>query len=383
MARPLIRLGSFILFACLLAGCSGDIKVGALISETGVADTYGKRVKNGIELALAEINAENGVAGQPIEVVYRNDDSKPETGLAMVNELIEQEGVNMIIGAVTSAVTLAIAPVCEKKRVVLLSPTASSPKITDAGSYIYRNYPSDILEGTSMADFARDIGLGRVVIFAATDDFGLGLKEVFVQKYENRFREVVQVFNFDPGDEQVYDSMVEQTKALRPDGIYIIGYVNSTAALVSRLDAAGVDALIMGTGSITGEVVELAGKAAEHLVYPQPPFDVDSSEPHIQGFVSSYRETYGEEPDTFAAHAYDAMKMLALALSRVEGSTHPDNIRQGLDGITNFEGVSGNAGFDGNGDVVQYPRLFIIHQGQPIPYERFLEQGGSLDMRES
>jgi branched-chain amino acid transport system substrate-binding protein len=380
MRRTVTAFAAVALLAA--AGCSSEIKIGAIVPETGFADDYGKRVKNGLDLALEEINGAGGIAGSPVSVIYRDDGSRPETGRQAAVELIDEEGVHMIIGAVTSAVTLEIAPLCEKKRIVLLSPTASSPKITDAGDYIYRNYPSDILEGTSMADFARDIGLGRVAIFAANDDFGVGLRTVFTQKYENRFREVVETFEFDPEDTSNYDDIVRQVAELDVDGIYIIGYVNSTGELMNRLDAAGVKALIMGTGSITGEIVQLAGGSAEHLVYPQPPFDVDSPEPEIKSFVDAYLEAYGELPDTFAAHAYDALKIAAAALEKVDGSTHPSSIREGLNGISNFKGASGDAGFDGNGDVVQYPRLFIIHQGQPIPYQRFVEQGGSLEMRE-
>ena len=91
----------------------------------------------------------------------------------------------MVIGAISSPVTLEIAPICEKERVVLLSPTSSAPRISDAGGYIFRNYPSDILEGTAMADFARKMGVRRVAIFALDNEFGAGLTEVFTRGFES------------------------------------------------------------------------------------------------------------------------------------------------------------------------------------------------------
>ena len=123
-----------------------------------------------------------------------DDQTRPEVGKTAVETLINENGVRLIIGAVSSSVALKIAPICEENEVVLLSPTASSPKITDAGEYIFRNYPSDILEGTSMADFARDLGLERLVVFAVNNEFGHGLKDVFVEKYPSKFRAILETF---------------------------------------------------------------------------------------------------------------------------------------------------------------------------------------------
>lgn len=361
------------------AGCSSEIHVGAVISDQGVADVYGKRVKKGLDLAAQQINDGGGIGGRPVMLVYRDDQSKPEVGVEVTRELIEDEGLRTIIGAVTSTVTLAIAKVCEDKRTVLLSPTASTPALTDAGMYIFRNYPSDILEGTSMADFARDLGLEKVVVFAVNDPWGAGLKEVFSEKFKSRFREVQQVFEFDSSLEGL-DELVDQAVALDPEGIYIIAYVREAAEILKRLHAKKAKAVMMGTASITEDVVSLVGQvaAAEQLVYPQPPFDVDSTDEEVRGFVEAYRAKYGENPDTFAAHGYDSMRLIAMAIDLGGGSMHPDNVREGLQSIDNYKGASGTLGFDINGDVVQYPRLFIIHKGKPVPYERFIEEGGSL-----
>ncbi len=358
-------------------GCATQVDVGAVISEHGAGAVYGEKVKKGLDLALDEINEAGGIRGRPARLIYRDDESNPDIGRQVTSELIEEHDVKIIIGAVTSKVTLAIAPICEKERVVLLSPTASAPQITDAGAYIFRNYPSDILEGTSMADFARDLGLARVVIFSVADEYGAGLKEVFTLKYENPYREVVEVFEFDDAQPETFGEMVEQAKELDPDGIYIIGYVNPMAQLLKLIQAAGLRTVVMGTGSVTEDIVKLAGSAAEHLVYPQQPFDPQSREPQQREFIDAYQSRYNEVPDTWAAHGYDALKLIALAIER-GGSAQPDSVRGGLSSIDNYRGASGDAGFDNNGDVVQYPRLFIIHQGESMPYERFLEQGASL-----
>jgi branched-chain amino acid transport system substrate-binding protein len=124
----------------LVAGCSSDVNIGAVISESGAVATYGERVKKGMDLAVEEINAAGGFKGGSFHLIYKDDATNSGRGRQVVQELIEQEGVKIVIGAVSSPVTLSIAPICQDKRIVLLSPSSSAPNITEAGDYIFRNY---------------------------------------------------------------------------------------------------------------------------------------------------------------------------------------------------------------------------------------------------
>ena len=196
------RIGIVVLLALglMAAGCSSDVQIGAVISESGAVAAYGEKVKKGLELALEEVNTGGGLdSGGKVILLYKDDATIPKRGEAVTKELIEQDGVRLIIGAVSSRVTLAIAPICEAEEVLLMSPSSSSPDISQAGDYVYRNYPSDIREGTSMAKFAKDLGLERIVIIAMDDEFGRGLRDVFTQQYESRFRSVVGSFDFFSG----------------------------------------------------------------------------------------------------------------------------------------------------------------------------------------
>jgi branched-chain amino acid transport system substrate-binding protein len=368
---------TLILTAVAVAGCSSEVKVGAIISETGSLSSYGEKVKNGLDLAAEEINAAGGIKGGMVTLIYKDDATNEEKARQAAQELIDQENVRIIIGAISSPVTLAIAPLCEQKRVILFSPSSSAPEISEAGEYIYRNYPSDILEGTSMAKFARDLGLERLAIFALDNEFGAGLKQVFTKQYESKFREVVMACDFADGATERFTEELPKIRELDPDGIYIISYVNDLAELLKVFHDSGVHAVLMGSGSVTEDLVRLAGPAAENLVYPQPSFDVESRNPAVASFVEAYRAKYGEDPDIYAAHGYDALKLLAKAIEN-GGSAHPDNVRIGFSSIKNYEGAAGRTAFDENGDVVRYPRMFIIRNGKSVPYETFVEEGGSL-----
>lgn len=359
------------------ARCSSETKIGAVVSESGAVGAYGQRVKNGLDLALEEVNAAGGFKGGPIRLIYRDDTTNPDRGRQVAEELIKEEGVRVIIGAVASPVTLSIAQVCEKNEVVLLSPASSAVKISQAGDYIYRNWPSDILEGTAMAKFAKELGLERVVVFALDNEWGHGLHDVFKHQYEGRFRQVVESFSFAEGQTAGFPEMVAKVKELRPDGIYLLSYIADLSELISQLHEAGVKAVVMGSSSVTPDMGRTVGEAAENFVYPQPWFDVNSDEPAVATFVDAYRAKYNEDPDIYAAHGYDALKLLVEAME-TGGSAHPNDIKIGLAGINNYQGAAGRTSFDEAGDVVRYPRIFIIRDGEPMPYEHFVEEGGSL-----
>lgn len=363
----------------LLAGCSKDVQIGAVISESGAVAFYGEKVKKGIELALEQANAQSALeSGGKLSIVYRDDTTNANRGVQVTRELIDEVGVKLIIGAISSDVTKAIAPICEKERVLLMSPSASAPELSDAGEYIYRNYPSDIREGTSMAKFAKDLGLERVAVIALNDSYGTGLSEVFTEQYESRFRQVVKTFLFDEGDTSSFPAIIaELNDELKPDGIYIVSYQNDLATLLIQLKAIGVQAVYFASSSVTPDIVRLAGSAADHLVYSQTTFDLDSSDPAVSSFVSAYREKYGEDPDIYAAHGFDALNLLIRAIN-ANDSPHPDDVIIGLNGIHDYRGAAGLTTFDKNGDVIRHPRILLIHNGAAMPYEQYVSEGGSI-----
>jgi branched-chain amino acid transport system substrate-binding protein len=375
---PRLRAAVLVVLVAGAVGCATDeLKIGAIVSETGPLAPYGEPVRRGLDLALEQINAAGGFRGRPLQLLYRDDASQPEAGAAAARELIEEQRVRLIIGAVSSPVTLAIAPICEEKEVLLLSPTASAPSITAAGKFIMRNYPSDVLEGTAMADFARERGLHRVAIFAVANEYGRGLEEVFTKAFASGSREIVASFAVPESDAQALAPMVAHVAELKPEGIYVVAYLDEMSALLQQLHEAGVESLVLGSSSVTEKVIERAGAAAERLVFPQPSFDAESSETEVALFVQAYREKHDQDPDVYAAHGYDALKLLYQAIVDTD-SAYPEDVQRGLHSLKDFTGAAGRTVFDERGDVVRYPRLHVIHEGRAMPLERFEEQGGQL-----
>ena len=174
-----------------------------------------------------------------------------------------------------------------------------------------------------------------------------------------------------------YADMIAELGEVEPQGIYLVAYVDVLAELLKQIRAAGIECLLMGSGSVTEQLSQMAGEAAEYLVYPQPSFDPDSDEPAVAEFVQAFRAKYSREPDIYAAHGYDSLKLLVQAM-RNTGFTFPDEVRRGLHGLEDYMGAAGRTQFDERGDVVRYPKIFVIRDGQSVSIQQFEQDGGEL-----
>jgi branched-chain amino acid transport system substrate-binding protein len=142
-------------------------------------------------------------------------------------------------------------------------------------------------------------------------------------------------------------------------------------AQIKALREAGYQGKILTTSAFAfTQALEEAGAAAEGLFFTQTVFDLASEAEPIRGFRESYRMAYGEDPGIYAAHGYDAMKILAEALRK--GGTLPSDFEKGILGISSFPGVTGSLQFDEKGDVQKYPRVYRIKDGQPLNYEEYV-----------
>jgi branched-chain amino acid transport system substrate-binding protein len=357
-------------------GCSRDVRIGCVISSTGAASTLGDQVRKGMDLAL-EVETDSGDLPGSVSLFYRDDATNPEVGVRALEELVSEEHVPFVIGAVSSPVTLALATACERRRIVLLSPTASAPEISAAGDWVFRIHPSDAAEAVSMADFAKDVGFHRLAVAAVEDRYGQSLRDAFVARVGAGGMDLAGVAMFAEGDAEDMDRAVRAVAAMSPDAVYLAAYAADSITVSRKLREQGCDARVLGTSALNEGFVREAGAAADGTVFPGSSFRVDESDPAVSRFVERYRERYGEDPDVWAAHGYDAMRV-ALRAFRDAKRWRPEALRESLAAIDDYDGAAGPTAFDANGDVMRYPRLLVVRGGETIPYDRFVAEGGML-----
>lgn len=343
------------------------IVIGAVLPLTGDLSAYGIPMKQGMELQASQINHDGGIGGRRLELRVKDSEGDPRIAESSALDLIEKDQVPAIIAGGTSAEVLAMVPIASRYGRVLLSPSASSPLLSGAGKYFFRNYPSDALEGRAMADFAAfTLHASRILIIASDNTYSEGLRHEFARAFESGQRGTETILLKPPKDGYAEVAAKAASRAAGVQAIYLVGYVSELEPLVMALRARGIDRPILTTSAAaSGEFLKKMGVNAETIIFPRPSYDTSSTDPRTASFVMEYQSRYGAEPDVYAAHAYDAVGIMAKAIA--EFGPRPDDIRRGLLELRNYPGVSGATTFDENGDVVQPYQMCIIAGGRVVP----------------
>ncbi len=344
------------------------LQIGAIMPLTGDVATYGSAIRQGIELAVEKVNDEGGIGGRPLTVLFEDTEADPKKGVMATQKLISINGVPVIIGAVASSVTLASAPVAERNHTVLISAASSSPKITHAGDYIFRNYPSDELEGRLVADFAIRRKFMTAASITINNDYGNGLNDVFTKRYTEQGGTLVLVDKYLQGTRDFRD-LLTKLKGNTPECVFIVGYSKELGTLVKQARELGIKAQFLSTVNFyDAQSIVTGGTAVEGVILSSPVFDANSAKPHVRQFVEAFEKRFGKKPDVWSAHGYDAL-LLVASVMRSTG-VDADSIKEGLYKIKQFPGVSGVTSFDLNGDVHKDARFLTVQSGQFVPYKQ-------------
>ena len=371
------RLGSVVAAASLLAivatGCRAKPVVGVLLPTTGEAATYGVAIESGVRLALREAT-DNKTLPAGFEVVFQDTGSSPARAAELFRTMVDDKKVKLVIGGVTSAEARALMPVLEDTQVICMSPSASAPGLAQQSRLFYRIYPSDELEGHTAAQFLHDrLGQKQIVLYAGGSDYVAGIEPEFRRRYETdlggKVAERVDI---------AADGWAVRSKAVlasaQPEAVVVIAYAPEILEVLRHLMAEGYKGKVLTTSAFfSSAVIAEAGQLAEGVLFPLPPFDGTSEKEPVVGFVHRYMDTYERAPDIFAAHGYDAMRVVLEAL-RVTAVPETAEINKALHfGLTDFKGVTGPITFDDYGDVKHYPKMFIVYESQVISYQRYLK----------
>ncbi len=335
------------------------IKIGVMMPLTGDTAVYGVGVKNAVEMAVAEINANKMLQGKQIQLVIEDSKCLPKDASTSVNKLISEDHVLAIVGELCSSATLAAAPVAEASQTVMISPASTSPKITDAGDYIFRDIPSDALQGVVGADLVYTSGYRNVALLYINNEYGVGLKDVFKNRFLSVDGEVITEETFEQGATDFRTQLTKINDAA-PDAIYLVALPAEAGLLLKQAAELGMNIPFIGTeGMKDPSVIEVAKEAAEGLVLTTPK---PNSDAHNQAFVTNYKQQYGSEPALFAAEGYDAMQLLALAIKNSDGSHQ--GVKDALYQIKSYLGASGTITINNKGEVEKPYSYFKVENGK-------------------
>jgi len=373
MTRTSISFLSFlIIFSLILpTGCAKkekEIKIGVILPLTGEMASHGEDAKKGITLAIELKNQEGGINGKKIVAIFEDDKMNPQNGVSAFRKLTTIDKVQVVIGGLGSSVALAIAPIAQKQNVVFISPTASHPRLPLVGDYIFRIWASDIFEGKQMAKYAYNkLKLRKVSILFVNNDFGRGISKIFSQEFKSLGGQILTKDSYEQGDTD-FRAQLYRIKKANPDAIYLPGYYQEVARILKQIKELGIKSQPLSTTPVENpKLIELAGNAADGLIYTRPAFDPKRPTKKYREFMSLFKKRYGVDPGIAAAYAFDATNVILECIQKV-GYSAP-RIKKALLKIKDYEGATGKISFDSHGDVIRDFDLFIVKNGKFIKYD--------------
>lgn len=366
--RRVVPLAVAAVLAVPLTGCpSNVIRIGVVLPLTGQHAVYGTAIRRGVELAYEESG--RALDGKPVELVVVDSGSDAERGQRELRRLYG-EGALVAIGGATSAEALAMVEVADDESRTLVSPSASLPQLTGISENFYRIFPSDFAEGTVMARYAYDnLRLRNGVILAKEETYAKGIQKIFAEEFAKQRGKIVETIDY-PENTGDFAALADRAATLKPDFVYVAAYAEEESRIIQELRRHQFTGIILTTSSFAAaETIAKTGEAAELVYFTQTSFDTTGDvPPHVRSFVETYQKKYGILPDLYAAHGYDALRVVYEAYR--QGGTSALSFWKGMRGVREMPGVTGILQFDEKGDVQKYPHVYVVKGGRAVNIEK-------------
>lgn len=330
-----------------------EILIGEVGSLTGSEATFGTSTRDGIALAIKQINDGGGVKGKKLRVITLDDQGKPEEAATAVTKLITQDKVTAILGEVASSRSLAMAPIAQANRVPMITPSSTNPKVTEVGDYIFRVCFIDPFQGAVMAKFAANtLKVKRAAILRdIKNDYSVGLANFFTETFKRLGGEIVMDQSYSAGDVD-FKSQLTSIKTKNPEVVFVPGYYTEVGLIARQARELGIKSpMLGGDGWDSAKLTEIGGNALVGSYFSNH-YSADDKSENVQKFIADFKAAHGNVPDGLAAMGYDAAMVLADAMKRAKTLSNED-IRQALADTKDYPGVTGKITMDQNRNAVK------------------------------
>jgi branched-chain amino acid transport system substrate-binding protein len=372
--RSVLHSSSLALFAVLAVPAFAQdvsIKIGLVSPNSGANARYGSFAQRGAALAAKEINEAGGIDGRMIEIFPADSVCTPVEGVSATQRLINQNQVGFIIGDICSSVTLAMQPLVEDAKVVLVNAASSNPQITyKAGvggyKYSFRNYPTDEVRALSIAKYAAEKGLTNLAVLSVDSDYGRGAID-FTKKYVEEYGLTLVTEDYYKEGEVDFRSVLTKLRKSDAQAILMYGLADTTPIIARQMIESGLAGKLplLGNGEFSAAAtIEAAPKAMNGAIEAAawlPAYDSAGS----KAFVASYEAEYdGEEPNNHAYGHWETLHLLAQAIDDAD-SIDADAVVASLEGIS-FDSPMGAITFDDHHQAIRPLLLLEIRDNAPV-----------------
>lgn len=352
------------------SGNGGKLVIGGIGPLTGGAAIYGTNVKNGMQLAIDEINAAGGVNGMTLEMNFQDDEHDPEKSVTAYNNLKDKD-IKLLIGTVTSGPCEAVSKEATKDNMFLLTPSGSSVNAITSGDNCFRMCFNDPQQGKLEADFIAEKLSGKKkvgIIFDSTDSYSTGIKDGFKEEAAAKGLEVVVEEGFTSDSNKDFSAQIQKMVDNKIDVLFLPIYYTETALILQQAENK-LDVPVVGGDGLDGLIGVLEDKVAlADGVYALTPYSATASDDKSVKFTKAYKEKFPDagDPIQFAADAYDCVYAVKAALEKADvkdasmsASDLCNKLKAAMVEI-NYAGVTGDSKWTADGEVTKNPRIMQI-----------------------
>ena len=338
-------------FALLVAvaPASAQVKIGVAGPMTGSLAVYGQQMKNGAEMAVADLNAKGGVGGQQMKLLVGDDQADPKQGVSVANKMAG-DGVKMVAGHLNSGVSIAASDVYAENGIVEISPSTTNPSFTDRGlPNVFRTCGRDDQQGKVAGEYIASAFAGkRVAIINDKTTYGRGLAEETRKALEAKGTKDV-LFEAVNGGEKDYGALVSKIKAAQADIVYFGGTHADAGLIIRQMRDQGVKAPLMGGDGInSSELAAITG--VDSIEGTLMTFSPDPRKNPAAAEVVARFRAKSIEPESFTLYTYAAVEIWAQAAAEAK-TTDATAVAKLIRSGKAFPTVVGPISYDAKGDI--------------------------------
>ncbi len=340
------------------------IPIGMLTELSGPFAPWGVNVRNGMQMAVQEINDAGGVDGRPLQLVERDTQSEPEEGVTALRGMIDQDGIIAAGGVISSDVGLATSRIAEQNQVPLfLVKSGSSSILTPDSRYTFRTcLPAAAMTMGPVADYLEQENLTRAGAIVADYEWGRSIEQAFTDTFDGT--DVETQVEVAPVTDTDFTSYLRSLRGFEPDVIVATGHPPGSGAITSQSAELGIDTVVTGPWTVLATVMEGVGDAAYDRFVD---FDcADYSSDEYQELAAQYHEQFDTFMEDDAVAAYGIIQMLAEAIEET-GGTDPAAISEYIHQTTfDLPGYPSEQSFTEWGELANStPVVSIIREQEP------------------
>jgi branched-chain amino acid transport system substrate-binding protein len=348
------------------------IRIAVASPFTGALAGYGDNVKAGVTLKVEEINAQGGINGKQIRVEWMDEQCEPREAATVAARIAQNRNIVGVVGHLCSSAHLAALPTYLRHGIPVVAPTTTAVSISEqskdrAGkTWAFRVVYRDDYQGEFLAQYVNEIlELKNIAVFYENNDYGIGLKEAFVNKAQELGLNIVGQEAYVSGASD-FNPQLTRLRGRNPDGLFISGYYPEGALIAGQAENLGMKVAKFGAdGFDNADYISLAGSSANNT-YLTVPFLADAAEGEAQEFMQKFRERFNREVDWMSANAYDAAGILLEAIA--QGGEDREKIREYIAGINSpenaYAGITGMTYFNDVGDTLKPAFVKMVKDGE-------------------